>query len=101
PRSYLPLHSFPTRRSSDLRLTREPELRYTTNDDGYEAMLPTIITTNMHLADIEDRRTLLVGWELPFVRVDGTTEERVEQVCAALDRKSTRLNSSHVKISYA
>ena len=29
-------------------------------------------------------RTLLVGWELPFVRVEGTTEERVEQVLAAL-----------------
>src|SRR5690606_15564628 len=29
-------------------------------------------------------RTLLLGWQLPFVRVEGTTEERVEQVRAAL-----------------
>src|SRR2546430_11594847 len=42
--------------------------------------------------------------DLPFelVRVDeGVDPERAEEVPDALDRKSTRLNSSHSQISYA
>src|SRR5690606_41884007 len=39
---------------------------------------------------------------LPSVVVDGKSEADIRrQVVAAKDRKSTRLNSSHVKISYA
>lgn len=40
------------------------ELIYEIVDARYEAMLPTIITTNMHLADIEDRYTERVASRL-------------------------------------
>src|SRR5207253_11440182 len=70
------LHSFPTRRSSDLR----------------------------HGDDLETRRGDWVDWWSDGVAssayetgVNRTTHE----LLLAADRKSTRLNSSHVAISYA
>src|SRR5207302_10793033 len=84
------LHSFPTRRSSDLLLSsRERGDPYT--------RAPQSTTGESH-----NRAPAVMG---PRVRGDDT-----EGVCVSLDRgevelptdrKSTRLNSSHVKISYA
>src|SRR5699024_12722400 len=67
------LHSFPTRRSSDLTATAQIPSRWTVSTTGHTAPWP-----NGDLATIADSS-----------RTHGT------------DRKSTRLNSSHVSISYA
>src|SRR5699024_12097019 len=66
--------SFPTRRSSDLHRTRVPEPR----------PLHLAVTDPLRAAANQDQRTL-----------------NREEPPNALDRKSTRLNSSHVSISYA
>src|SRR5690606_42089904 len=69
------LHSFPTRRSSDLSV---------------------IATVNIGYADGYDR---LFGNGVGYMLVNGAKAQTVGDIC--IDRKSTRLNSSHVKISYA
>src|SRR5690606_42065307 len=83
------LHSFPTRRSSDL------EDRLGARGDGA----------------VEGRRVLGVGpHHVPAEALERIVElvDRAaiqlaggDELVARLDRKSTRLNSSHVKISYA
>src|SRR5690606_42165313 len=77
-------HSFPTRRSSDLfidgdkiqRAIRTMRAARGAANAGVEGL----VTVPGHHTDVADRRLHMV------------TDE---------DRKSTRLNSSHVKISYA
>src|SRR5690606_42084575 len=76
---HLTLHSFPTRRSSDLN--RVDEVLRIRSERGSHAAQVTIVTAACVVAckyALLQRR-----------RGDGR------------DRKSTRLNSSHVKISYA
>src|SRR5690606_41449157 len=89
------LLSFPTRRSSDL------------------GRLPEAGTDGIAIADgFAELRGIAVGDVVPFVFSGGRVELTVtglldDGVGAAstnggrVDRKSTRLNSSHVKISYA
>src|SRR5690606_41637116 len=72
------LHSFPTRRSSDLR---------------------TILIATIGPADPAAMRTKLVEAFEPLESASRPPE--AAQVQPFVDRKSTRLNSSHVKISYA
>src|SRR5437868_11358259 len=79
---YLPyraLHSFPTRRSSDLFAplspVSRPRLQLEVIEDGRAGSAPQLIRAGAHL--------------------DPHRRDR------KLDRKSTRLNSSHVSISYA
>src|SRR5690606_39810714 len=90
------LHSSPTRRSSDLR----GFLPHGNKRDGHAARQPIWLTA-------EDENPN--GAQVLFL-TDGATSDRVPeyQLCIELfdgndaeDRKSTRLNSSHVKISYA
>src|SRR5207302_6308852 len=85
------LHSFPTRRSSDLQSI----LRGVSK-------LPAA-----HVAVFDARGLRLRRyWEIP-VSADRAPPDAAQQLVALLDlavakdRKSTRLNSSHVKISYA
>src|SRR5438874_8231341 len=78
-RDHRALHSFPTRRSSDLH----PAIL---NDRGLEPALQS-------LANRAPFPVTIVG--VPSNREGGAVGERLE------DRKSTRLNSSHVEISYA
>src|SRR5690606_41422297 len=74
------LHSFPTRRSSDLHLVLYHLCTHSLPDDVF-ALLQLADAANVDAArGIELQR--------PAAR-------------RRLDRKSTRLNSSHVKISYA
>src|SRR5690606_41778192 len=91
PVDFRSLLSFPTRRSSDLSF-----------DDRLE----------LGLASIEDMPEDQVSLLTDDQSVDGQLVEASEQSAAqeeaegddpspAPDRKSTRLNSSHVKISYA
>src|SRR5437870_8005154 len=81
---YLP--SFPTRRSSDLHRVRREQTspRRRQLDRQWQAIQPN--------ADLGYGRRILIRHR--EVRLDGDESE-----CA--DRKSTRLNSSHVAISYA
>src|SRR5207248_9093899 len=72
------LHSFPTRRSSDLRM-----------------MPGATVLTRMPRAAYSMARDRVTAFRPPLVR-----EARAEGTLA-LDRKSTRLNSSHRTISYA
>src|SRR5690606_41997214 len=93
------LPSFPTRRSSDL-----------TGDVGrkvdhalFEA--PDLTAPALDLADQADQ-LFLVGIALAVFaqfadQIEHAGHERPQVRDQGLDRKSTRLNSSHVKISYA
>src|SRR5690606_40877779 len=77
-----PLHSFPTRRSSDLR----------------PAPQPTPTQTSLPLpADVTPVQPAAVAAPAPIP----TTTSEPAPATVSPDRKSTRLNSSHVKISYA
>src|SRR5207302_9675005 len=75
------LHSFPTRRSSDLRVRgpRRPPIDLIVQDVAHSLLEPT-----PRLARLS-AQYIYFGWR----------RHRTS------DRKSTRLNSSHVKISYA
>src|SRR5690606_41534550 len=86
------LHSFPTRRSSDLH----GELRRPLLQEAHHALLR--IGTAAALEDATGVRP--VG--LHRVRRAEHPPQHLAGECHAhRDRKSTRLNSSHVKISYA
>src|SRR5690606_42057356 len=76
------LHSFPTRRSSDLLVRQEQE---------GSALL---FAGHTRTSDVE--RLVQLGW-----LTDVRAMRRVLTRVILRDRKSTRLNSSHVKISYA
>src|SRR5690606_41424844 len=75
------LHSFPTRRSSDLTL----------------GVLPEHVLANEFRFD-EDGNIIGIDESNPLAS-DGGKIKALQSL--GLDRKSTRLNSSHVKISYA
>src|SRR5699024_12406297 len=90
------LHSFPTRRSSDLSILpsaldslkhKHPDLRLEIKQLDIENAMPALSKGTVDL---------ILGEDYPGVMplTDNTVDR--EQ-----DRKSTRLNSSHVSISYA
>src|SRR5207249_8932690 len=101
PRHHLALHSFPTRRSSDLR------------DLGHGLDVPALpLFRKAHERDRPrpldgDRQLSLMPQAIARhpARNDPTPfgQEVAQQpdVLIIKDRKSTRLNSSHVSISYA
>src|SRR5699024_11283239 len=88
--SHRNLHSFPTRRSSDLEgiqklaFTGSTEVGYTVAKAAAERLIPSTLE--------------LGGKSANIVFKDAPWERALEGV---QDRKSTRLNSSHVSISYA
>src|SRR5690606_41831442 len=95
------LHSFPTRRSSDLgRAPAEGELKETGKMpiDAEEARrmfvagLQDLQATAAQTRELLERQISRLG---DFPKVEARLREHLEA-----DRKSTRLNSSHVKISY-
>src|SRR5690606_40251305 len=97
--AYLPLHPSPTRRSSDLLHTerRHLGLRADVGDVDGEAYLGDVTGA----AERDPVRVLDRG-RLPLAlgpRAGVVAQQRLG--LDRRDRKSTRLNSSHVKISYA
>src|SRR5205085_10381194 len=90
---HLDLHSFPTRRSSDLMKFRELKLRK--NPDCVVCGKNPSVTK---LIDYEEFCGLR-GQEKPVST--NSFEISVEELKRVGDRKSTRLNSSHSQISYA
>src|SRR5699024_12725332 len=93
-RPHLDLPSVPTRRSSDLRSSRNPRSIPTLFDRSF-----TVPHNDPVLLRLRAEALTLKLEDYPF---SGNYLLRafVEQVMV-LDRKSTRLNSSHVSISYA
>src|SRR5947207_8489122 len=95
---YQKLHSFPTRRSSDLKITMGVIVgnRGFFPDhlakSGREEMLQALQTANID--------AVVLGPEQSKYGVIETYEE-AKRCADLLDRKSTRLNSSHTVISYA
>src|SRR5690606_41308218 len=94
-------HPFPTRRSSDLGdgFTWESEDMEESQAIAVEAWSKAsrIISAGEHHLVILDEVTYPMNWGwIETADVVAAIEERPDQ-----DRKSTRLNSSHVKISYA
>src|SRR5207302_9801231 len=94
-----PLNSFPTRRSSDLDIV----VRYLRHS-GCDVLYVQNITDVGHLTDDADEGEDKIARRAqerrvePMALVETYTREYFQ---AMEDRKSTRLNSSHVKISYA
>src|SRR5690606_41553394 len=96
-RSPRALHSFPTRRSSDLTRGKFP-FRYLTT------ILLSLHPTTLSQANSLQQPGILP--HSPFIDSSIPLAIRDKSKCVRLsastvDRKSTRLNSSHVKISYA
>src|SRR5690606_41656738 len=91
------LPSFPTRRSSDLDRGRELVSRHF-KDEFLATLAVGLVCRNRHpslLAGLHAEQCILeTRYEL------AGAECHLEWISPA-DRKSTRLNSSHVKISYA
>src|SRR5690606_40535990 len=91
-RSILDLHSFPTRRSSDL----EP----TSNGIGGDAFALVWVKDKLHGLNSSGPAPKSISPEA--VKALGHEKMPIHGVIpVTVDRKSTRLNSSHVKISYA
>src|SRR5690606_41042348 len=90
------LHSFPTRRSSDLTdVAVIGEVHYTGSLGSGE----------FHGEEIDWASNVFVstpaGGSLDMVNLTGGLHLQFGPQMSLRDRKSTRLNSSHVKISYA
>src|SRR5207302_4853234 len=93
------LHSFPTRRSSDLKAVHTPEIRA----DYHDAIPLNRYGLEGEVAEAvfflcSDRSSYVTG---QILAVDGGFDAAGIGLPTLRDRKSTRLNSSHVKISYA
>src|SRR5207249_11533404 len=91
-RTHRYLHSFPTRRSSDLLRSR---VRFTElNAQGDSVGEPRELSLDGDEIYVD---ALVIKFEDTFV----TAGDVLKGKALLLDRKSTRLNSSHVSISYA
>src|SRR5207249_6369497 len=86
------LHSFPTRRSSDLndRATYLQLLAKAASETAVRILAYALMSNHLHL---------VVHTPAPNLHV--LIHRAHRPYAAGLDRKSTRLNSSHVSISYA
>src|SRR5690606_41908842 len=98
---HLIIHPFPTRRSSDLKIARAILSRAPNQRIGVISR----IGSRRRFADAAfaaEEGFEVHRWDDGVLDTD--TARRVKSVLASMDaadRKSTRLNSSHVKISYA
>src|SRR5690606_40945967 len=93
------LPSFPTRRSSDLGRPIALSV-FPGNTGDPSTLMPQVAKLKeqygLNVFTLVGDRGMITCKHLPALRAAG-----VDWVTALKDRKSTRLNSSHVKISYA
>src|SRR5690606_40382640 len=89
-RDHPPLHSFPTRRSSDLEGSGDR----TGTTHRLSISGPRAAPAGSHAQELGEREPGPGDRRQRKARIPGRRRARP-------DRKSTRLNSSHVKISYA
>src|SRR5690606_41985903 len=87
------LHSFPTRRSSDLE-------EWYAARERYQSLLVAVAERLAAIDESLGQYTEGILW-LQRLLDETQPDERLYRAFIRLDRKSTRLNSSHVKISYA
>src|SRR5690606_40102922 len=95
------VHSFPTRRSSELR--RWIEERAASSAGQHNVSLSTLLTMPVPLPPLEEQTEILTTLD---TQLSAAKEQEIaithslHQTAAQRrkDRKSTRLNSSHVKI---
>src|SRR5207302_9656751 len=93
-------HSFPTRRSSDLVATAKECDTIIRDDTGGEMLtLPPTLVGSMQDGEFQRFNSSGVVNTALAKYVLGLGPD--PQITPRTDRKSTRLNSSHVKISYA
>src|SRR5690606_40420494 len=106
-RNHLDVHSFPTRRSSDLDdvllqpahsevMPGQTDVSTTIARD-IELNIPILSAAMDTVTDARLAIAMAQAGGIGVVHRNFSPEDQAEQV----DRKSTRLNSSHVKISYA
>src|SRR5690606_42122117 len=93
------LHSFPTRRSSDLMSWANTVTG--SEDPGLHPLNqfplpPATVTVACVIYVFPPALT-----PVPLSIVTSFSDSQLRKITSPLDRKSTRLNSSHVKISYA
>src|SRR5690606_39871417 len=95
------LLSFPTRRSSDLRLVEHPVCKLALLVNRLDHPRPNDLEQSRDDDHYGRLRLLDVRDELlkPLAVIDLGADHDREELSARIDRKSTRLNSSHVKIS--
>src|SRR5207249_6981609 len=95
--SHRHLHSFPTRRSSDLENRyRQNEIRQRPGDDNGRALAHWLKHEALGARGLVHAGKTRVARNARHVVIAEKLDESAER-----DRKSTRLNSSHVSISYA
>src|SRR5699024_12547832 len=101
PLSLLTLRPFPTRRSSDLQWTGQwPQ----TEDSVLEWSGSDLVPANrtfFFTDGYSGQRETTLKFRKPFVDPFQTVTQSKANVVEIRDRKSTRLHSSHVSISYA
>src|SRR5690606_41509651 len=94
PRHHRALHPFPTRRSSDLSIAPNGLKHVLFANSGSEANDSAVkMVWYYHNAIGKPQKKKIIGRQFGY--------HGVTVASGSLDRKSTRLNSSHVKISYA
>src|SRR5690606_41954258 len=97
----LDLHSFPTRRSSDLTQAQFAGY-YVAKDKGFYEEEGLDVEIKPGGPDIAPPQVIAGGGADVVVDwMPSALATREKGVALVKDRKSTRLNSSHVKISYA
>src|SRR5205814_10427256 len=101
PRPRPDLHSFPTRRSSDLDMVGGGPFHLKpgewTDDTSMALCLAESLVTKHDFDPIHQLETYVRWWRDGHLSVKGHCFD----IGNATDRKSTRLNSSHLGISYA
>src|SRR5690606_42101575 len=93
------LHSFPTRRSSDLILGTF----FKTNQPSGSKIIHRLDNNANYQHAVIELTTSEGAFRVSYsIRVNNNQTQLVEiRIAKSNNRKSTRLNSSHVKISYA
>src|SRR5690606_42129399 len=94
-------HSFPTRRSSDLSASLNLPLgAQTAKPDLKLSFAGQVLRARTRLEAELEGQAIVAKLDAPSIEA-ATIAQLVPELALRADRKSTRLNSSHVKISYA